>query len=429
VFTLTAPKNKKSPEEQVFIVVSSVRLGEEPDDGHDHHDHGDESGEGVEEGTVLLGSGNEPIEVLVLGHESSDDLTWQPWVFSFIAVLLMGVVSVIGALFLGQTNAERYTKEFAAVSIGTLVGGACLAIFPETEEVVGFGVDVSATMLCGIMFGFVLETFIHEHHHKQMSVIDDDCATHKHVQDSDPNVKDVVVSKCTTITVKNVRIHIDKFQPVEENHNDPNRVVKQVDVVPIASEIAEAVVAASASLPSGKDADAKHKENAGDDELAQKEDAASKRKSKLIEPIVYMILSGDGLHSFVDGAVIGASFLNGTYTGILLTLAILAHELPQELGDLAVMLHSGLPLKKALMANFLCQMIALPGAFLAVLVGSQVGTATVYFLPFAGGLFLYLALGSLMPLVVKNGVRPIHMALIALGIGIMGLLTLLPHSH
>ncbi len=81
-------------------------------------------------------------------------------------------------------------------------------------------------------------------------------------------------------------------------------------------------------------------------------------------PVTPLILIGDGLHNFIDGLIIAASFLVNTNFGIITTLLIMGHELPQELGDFGVLIHGGFSRKKALFYNFLSQTTCIMGAWL-----------------------------------------------------------------
>ncbi|MDD3120235.1 MAG: ZIP family metal transporter, partial [Candidatus Gracilibacteria bacterium] len=78
-------------------------------------------------------------------------------------------------------------------------------------------------------------------------------------------------------------------------------------------------------------------------------------------------LIGDGFHNLIDGIIIGGSFLVDTQVGIATTIAVLLHEIPQELGDFGILLHSGLSFKKALFYNFLSAIVAVFGTILAFL--------------------------------------------------------------
>ncbi|MFH1234543.1 MAG: ZIP family metal transporter, partial [Candidatus Diapherotrites archaeon] len=93
-----------------------------------------------------------------------------------------------------------------------------------------------------------------------------------------------------------------------------------------------------------------------------------------VHPVSYLILVGDSVHNFIDGLIIAASFIAGIPFGILTTILIIGHELPQELGNFGIMVHGGFGKKKALLYNFLAQVTAviggLAGYFLSLSAGS-----------------------------------------------------------
>lgn len=115
-----------------------------------------------------------------------------------------------------------------------------------------------------------------------------------------------------------------------------------------------------------------------------------------VHPVSYLVLIGDGVHNFIDGAVIAASFFVSVEFGILTTLLVLIHELPQELGDFAILVHSGLSKAKALFFNFLSQLTCVAGGVLTYFIGST-KEGTIFLLPFAAGGFLYISASDLVP--------------------------------
>ncbi|MCX8009355.1 MAG: ZIP family metal transporter [Patescibacteria group bacterium] len=116
-----------------------------------------------------------------------------------------------------------------------------------------------------------------------------------------------------------------------------------------------------------------------------------------MKPTAPLILIGDGIHNFIDGIGIAAAFLLDIRLGIITTLAIAAHEIPQELADLGVLIHAGLRKTNALAYNFLSGLSALAGAILGYMVLEQMETILPMLLGFTGGMFLYISLSDLIP--------------------------------
>lgn len=110
-----------------------------------------------------------------------------------------------------------------------------------------------------------------------------------------------------------------------------------------------------------------------------------------------MNLVGDGVHNFIDGILIAVSFLVSVPLGIATTLAVLLHEIPQELGDFGVLLHSGFSKKKAILFNFFSSSFAIAGAFFALVLGENITGFSELMIPLAAGGFIYIALSDLVP--------------------------------
>ena len=113
---------------------------------------------------------------------------------------------------------------------------------------------------------------------------------------------------------------------------------------------------------------------------------------------VPLVLIGDSVHNFIDGVAIAITFLVNPSLGIVTTLAVAAHELPQEVGDFAVLLHQGMSRKKVFFYNLLSALLSVVGAALTVLIGGdKVETILPIALPLTAGFFIYIALSKLLP--------------------------------
>lgn len=144
--------------------------------------------------------------------------------------------------------------------------------------------------------------------------------------------------------------------------------------------------------------------------------------------LVAVNLLGDAIHNFVDGVLIGASYIAGPTLGVATTLAVLLHEVPQELGDFGILIHSGLSIRKAVWLNLASASAAILGTAVALAVGSMAKDALVgSLLPVTAGGFVYLAAADLIPELQHDRTTRalfVQTSLIASGIGIMGLLAL-----
>ncbi|MBI2173329.1 MAG: ZIP family metal transporter [Candidatus Aenigmarchaeota archaeon] len=114
-------------------------------------------------------------------------------------------------------------------------------------------------------------------------------------------------------------------------------------------------------------------------------------------PFAYMNLFGDTVHNFIDGLIIGASYLASIPAGIATTIAVVFHEIPQEIGDFSVLLHGGFTKKKAVALNFIVALTAVLGAAVALFFGSLTGGSITFLVSFAAGGFVYIAAADLIP--------------------------------
>lgn len=144
-----------------------------------------------------------------------------------------------------------------------------------------------------------------------------------------------------------------------------------------------------------------------------------------------MIIIGDGIHNFVDGVLIAAAFLTDVQLGIVTSLAVAAHEIPQEVGDFAILLHSGYSKAKALFYNVLASLTTVVGGVLAYYSLDGLQDSLPYFLAMAASSFIYVAVSDLIPTLhkktdIKSSLQQI--ALILAGVGLIILLNGFAHN-
>jgi zinc and cadmium transporter len=111
----------------------------------------------------------------------------------------------------------------------------------------------------------------------------------------------------------------------------------------------------------------------------------------------YLVLIGDGFHNFVDGAVIAAAVMTSVPLGISTAIAVAAHEIPQEVGDFAILLHAGYSRQRALLLNVLSAVASTVGAVLAYAMFDVMPRTLPYCLALAAASFLYVAMADLIP--------------------------------
>jgi len=237
--------------------------------------------------------------------------------YAFISVLVVSLVSLVGVFFLSlkEDSLKKYISFFISLAIGALLGDAFIHMIPEAFES-NLGINISSFLIIvGILFFFVIEKFIHWHHHGE---------------------------------------------DTEDNH---------------------------------------------------------------IHPVGKLVLFSDGFHNIIDGAIIGASFLINIPVGIATTLAVILHEIPQEIGDFAVLIHSGYTKRKALLYNFISALAAFLGLLFVFVFGNLFNNSIVWIVPIAAGGFIYIAASDLIPELHKT--EEVKHSLIQIGIIMLGVVAML----
>lgn len=143
-------------------------------------------------------------------------------------------------------------------------------------------------------------------------------------------------------------------------------------------------------------------------------------------PVSYLILVADGVHNFIGGLAIGSAFVVDIKLGIITWVVAAAHEIPQELGDFGILIHSGWSKVKALVFNFLSALTIVIGGLSAYFVSTQINI--VFLLAIAAGNFIYIAASDLIPEIkhhqnLKNNL--IHFFFFSLGIVLIYITTLI----
>jgi len=134
----------------------------------------------------------------------------------------------------------------------------------------------------------------------------------------------------------------------------------------------------------------------------------------------YMNLIGDSIHNFIDGLIIAASFIVSIPLGITTTIAIAAHEIPQEIGDFGVLIYGGFKRKRAVILNFIVALTVVIGGIVGYFISKSIENTVVFLLPFAAGGFIYIAATDLIPEIKKE--IDIRKSMLTMGVFILGML-------
>ncbi|MBD3208134.1 MAG: ZIP family metal transporter [Candidatus Nealsonbacteria bacterium] len=148
------------------------------------------------------------------------------------------------------------------------------------------------------------------------------------------------------------------------------------------------------------------------------------REHPKIMPFSYLILVSDAVHNFIDGLVVAASFVSSFHLGMVTTLSVALHEIPQEIGDFGILVYGGIERTRALFLNFLSAISVVAGGIAGFLLKEKLGGSIAYLLPFAAGNFIYIASSDLIPEIKSHQTMRsfVHFLVFLAGIGIMLLL-------
>ncbi|MED6280309.1 hypothetical protein CHARACLAT_009435 [Characodon lateralis] len=315
------------------------------------------------------------------GDELSPDPSLRPsdaevWGYGILCVTLISLCSLIGASvvpFMKKTFYKRLLLYFIALAIGTLYSNALFQLIPEAfgfDPMVDFYVSKSAVVFGGFYLFFFTEKVL-----KVLLKQRQGSHGHSHYSGAD-------------------------------RYSSPNREVEEGEKETLQQN------GQANSLAQGK------VDGAGEGELmlspaqtpqeSQSTDNGARSGSRGggcywlkgttysdIGTLAWMITLSDGLHNFIDGLAIGASFTASVFQGISTSVAILCEEFPHELGDFVILLNAGMSIQQALFFNFLSACCCYLGMGFGILAGNSFSPNWIFAL--AGGMFLYIALADMFP--------------------------------
>ena len=143
----------------------------------------------------------------------------------------------------------------------------------------------------------------------------------------------------------------------------------------------------------------------------------------------WSVILGDSIHNFCDGVIIAAAFLADTRLGVVTSIAIVAHEIPQEIGDFIVLLNAGFSRVRAYVFNLLCSLLAVLGGVLGYATLDRASDLIPYVLVFASSGFIYIAVSDLMPQMQRRAtVRESIPQVLLIGLGVL-IVLFLTHGH
>jgi len=242
----------------------------------------------------------------------------QVALYSIVSVIAVSLISLIGVLTLSFISdfGRKFLTILVSFSVGALLGDVFIHLLPKLGESDALNLNSSLWILGAILFFFLIEKYVHWHHHYTM----DKSSNHTH-------------------------------------------------------------------------------------------------------PLVWTNLLGDGLHNLIDGMIIAAAYLLDIRVGVATTVAVVLHEIPQEIGDFGILLYAGLSRGQALFYNFLSALTSLAGAILVLSFGTSEHALTIL-AALGAGSFIYIALADLIPEIHKDKKQTLTQ-LLSLGLGIVIMFALL----
>lgn len=264
---------------------------------------------------------------------------------------------------------------YYCLAVGSLVGSALFHLIPQSFNLVSPG-NYEYLSRALIIFGGVYLFFWSERIMKMFSEF------RKNRKKSKDN------SLPSTTSVENDKLRQVYFQ----NFGDHNENTQAI----ISSKNEEMMITNENKNGKHRDQEYERRERANSNFLALKHDHShSHGESDEIATIAWMIIFGDGLHNFIDGVTMGAAFSSSILEGISISVAVICEEFPHELGDFAVLLGSGMSMRKALGYNFLSACTCYLGLIFGILLG-DLSDMSPYVFALAGGMFLYISLVDMM---------------------------------
>ncbi len=317
------------------------------------------------------------------------------WILVF--TVLGGVLSVLAAalfLVLPQGLRARLLPGSVSFAVGALLGAAFLEILPHALESPGVngGHGITAMVLLGLLVFFLLEKLVLWRHCHI-----DECEAHG--GGNVPN-KDVPMPRAQGKAEYDG--HSVNGRPAERAYQGWQTLGPQAKQEYVAQKPQERL--------------------AGGGMLTATETHPPDPAHNRALATGHLILIGDGIHNMVDGVLIGAAFLSDVHLGIVTSLAVIAHEIPQEVGDFAILLHSGFSRGRALAYNILSSLTTVIGGVAAYFALSLAQGIVPYILAVAASSFIYIAVADLIPGLhqrVEGRATIQQVTLIALGVALI----------
>lgn len=302
------------------------------------------------------------------GNIKSEKKLFQfAWLYATISILIISMCGLVGVAIVPLTKSSSYNyilMFLVAVAVGTLAGDALMHLLPHAlTPHLDHGDDTlptdhknnEAVFLCAFAFLAAIFMFILE---ALLPVL---------------------------LTGNNQRGHSHHHH---HHHPPPN---------PGRNRRSSSVIQEEMTLEPGKIPERDHEVDLKINIRDSMDEGKSQSGGAPLSPIAFMVIIGDGLHNITDGLAIGAAFAYDPITGMATALAVLCHELPHELGDFALLLKTGMSIKRALILNVISSVLSLVGMAFGLIIAGIHTSLVRWIYAATAGTFLYIAMADLIP--------------------------------
>uniref|UniRef100_W8BTE1 Zinc transporter ZIP14 n=1 Tax=Ceratitis capitata TaxID=7213 RepID=W8BTE1_CERCA len=295
---------------------------------------------------------------------------WNAWIYASVSIFILSACGLLGILLVPLMKTTAYQdilKFLVAVAIGTLAGDALMHLLPHAlvpEHGGGHG-DVTeesehesheAVWICACAFFTCIFMYVLEHILPLLKGESNGGHGHSHGHSHAHN-------HGHTHTHHTEHQKSEQTTAGETNNQQPpiNHDAKELNIM--------------------------LNETKNDE----------KGPSRPLTPVAFMVVIGDGLHNLTDGLAIGAAFASDPVTGMATAFAVLCHELPHELGDFALLLQTGVSLRRAIYLNIVSSVLSFLGMAIGLFIAGSHENMTQWIYAATAGSFLYIALADLVP--------------------------------
>ncbi|KRZ95414.1 U4/U6 small nuclear ribonucleoprotein Prp3 [Trichinella sp. T8] len=315
------------------------------------------------------------------GDVHQQHASWQIWTIGLAFITLISSCAAVGIVLLPLIGARRYKKIlnwFVGLGVGSLSGSAVFNLIPSAFEIdatTGHTPLLLWTLLAGI-YGFCLVDngikMISERRKKvdnsSVRVLNVKPVTNE-IMGSGVSLTSIDEGKVSTGGVYTSNCSLVQVKPYPNQSSSPQHTY---------FDYGKELLSVATGL------------------CSHDHPISSIGQKRHISSIAWMVIFGDAIHNFIDGLSIGAAFSYNLFDGISVSIAVFCEEFPHELGDVAILISSGMTIRQALFYNILSALTCYIGFVIGVILG-EIPHASMYIYSLAGGMFMFISLANMLP--------------------------------